>query len=256
MLKTPLKCPYNFVSLPYLRENIDKQSPVDCFAFSAGHLEMGLFQDSFKITAFTNLYHVWEFWRCLINCPRDLLLNIEFFHKNIKSQEVGLYKDKWFLKFNDPYQRASIFYLLNRYSENGLFSQSELTKHNFSKLNILSFERFAPLVKNLDLIYDNQRDFTNSFRHLNKEHTLLLPVGRRTKKLLKMKNVRSPETFYFNENKIFEYFNSKEQRMILLYKYNDEIDKLNFNKIYINKFGVPTKNTEFAEDVIMANFNL
>jgi hypothetical protein len=256
MYKTPLKCPHNFVSLGYLKDNLNKDVPIDCFAFSAGCIEIGLMLDNFKITAFTNLYHVWEFWRCLINSPESLLSNVEFFHKNIKNNEVGHYKNKWFVQLTDPYQRASVFYLLNRYSENGLFSQSEVTKHNFSKLNILSFERFAPLVKNLELIFDNQDDFTDSFKHLKKEHILFLPIGERQKKLLKSKNVRSPESFYFNEDKIFEHLQSGTQKTILLYKYDDSIDKLNFNKTYINKFGFRTDNTDLAEDVIITNFDL
>tara|TARA_B100001094_G_scaffold160856_1_gene155570 strand:- start:578 stop:1342 length:765 start_codon:yes stop_codon:yes gene_type:complete len=253
---TPLKCPHNFVSLGYLKDNLSRSTPVDCFAFGSGAVEIGLMLDNFKITAFTNLYHVWEFWRCLINSPESLLRNVEYFHKNIKYNELGFYKDKWFVQFTDPYQRASVFYLLNRYSDNGHFSQSEITKHNFSKLNILSFERFAPLVKNLDLVFDNQNDFTDSFKHLKKEHILFLPIGKRVNKLLKSKNVRSPETFYFNESKILEHLEAGTQKTILLYKYDHSIEKFNFNKTYINKFGLQTDNVDFAEDVIITNFDL
>lgn len=256
VLKTPLKCPHNFVSLDFLKDTLDKNVPIDCFAFRGGSIEISLMLDNFDITAFTNLYHVWEFWRCLINSPENLMMNIEFFHKNIKEKELAYYKQKWFIQFTNPYQRASVFYLLNRYSENGLFSQSELTKHNFSKLNVLSFERFAPLVKDLNLIYDNQTDFTNSFAHLNKEHLLFLPMGKKNNKLLKSKNVRSPETFYFNEDKIFDYFKKSDQKIILLYKYDESIDKLDFNKIHITKFGTRTTNTDLAEDTIIANFDL
>jgi site-specific DNA-adenine methylase len=256
MLMTPLKCPHNFVSLGYLKENLSRDTPIDCFAFRDGSIEIGLMADNFKITAFTNLYHVWEFWRCLLNSPETLLSNIEFFHKNIKDNELAHYRQKWFVQLTDPYQRASVFYLLNRYSQNGLFSQTEVTKHNFSKLNILSFERFAPIVKNLNLVFDNQNDFTDSFRHLKKDHVLFLPIGKRINKLLKFKNIRSPETFYFNEDKIFKHLEGNEQKVILLYKYDTSIDKFNFNKTYINKFGFRTENTDLAEDVIITNFDL
>ena len=255
-MKTPLKCPHKFASLDYLKDNLDVTTPIDCFAFGSGAMEFGLMRHGFNVTAFTNLYHIWEFWRCAITSPMNLIGKAEFFHENMDDKQVAYYRDNWYKQFTDPFQRASIFYLLNRYSDDGIFSYSELTRHNFSKLNIVSFERFIPFLQNLNLIYDNQVDFTNSFEHLNSENILFISIGALKHKLLKSKEARTPETYYFNHEKIHEYFDSKRQKVILLYKHNSLVEKLPFNKTYINKFGIKTENSEFAEDTIVANFDL
>lgn len=256
MLKTPLKCPYNFISLDYLTHNLDNNQPIDCFALGSGALEYGLIQKNFDVTAFTNLYHVWEFWTLAIQEPHLLIGKAEFFNKNLDDKKLSFYRDHWYRKITDPLQRASFFYLLNRYSENGLFSESELTKHNFSKLNVITFERFIPVLQKLKLIYDNQTDFTNSFEHLNKDNILIIQMGSPKRKLLVSKEVRTPESYYLNYNKIYEYLDSKRQKVILLYKHNEVVEKIPFKKIYINKFGTRTENVDMAEDTIIANFDL
>jgi hypothetical protein len=254
MTKTPLKCPHNFVSTAYLKEKLSTEDKINAFALSAGTIEFYLWENGYDLTVFSNQYFVWEFWKCLQNSPHTLLSNIKYFHKNLKVHEIGFYRDKWYTKFDNPYHRAAIFYLLNRYSEAGHFSHSEVTKHNFSPLNLQTLEHFAPVVKTIEMIYDNQKDFTNSFPHLEPSSVLLISAGEYKNTFLKSKNVRSIETYYFNHEKIREYLLSERQKVILVYKYNDHADKFFNKKTYINKFGTVTVNRELAEDLIVSNF--
>ena len=254
MSKTPLKCPHNFVSTSYLKEKITTEHKINAFALSAGTIEFDLWENGHDLTLFSNQYFVWEFWKCLQNSPHSLVYNIKYFHNNLKVSEIGFYRNRWYTKFTDPYQRAALFYLLNRYSETGHFSHSEVTKHNFSPLNLQTLERFAPVVKTIEMIYDNQRDFTVSFGHLEPSSVLLVSAGEYKQAFLRGKNVRSPETYYFNHEKMREYLLSKRQKVVLIYKYNHFTDKFFNNKTYINKFGFVTENPELAEDLIVSNF--
>ena len=253
-MKTPLKCPYNFVSANFLKEKLSVEDKINAFALSAGTIEFDLYLNGYDITLFSNQYFVWEFWKCLQNSPHTLLSSIKFFHKNLRTSDIGHYRDKWYQQHEDPYHRAAIFYLLNRYSDNGHFSYSEITKHNFSPLNLRTFENFAPAAKDIEMIYDNQRDFADSFEHLEESSVLLIPIGEYKKTFLKSKNVRSSETYYFNHQRIKEYLLSERQKVILIYKYNDFTDKFFENKKYISKFGTVTENPELAEDLIVSNF--
>jgi hypothetical protein len=81
-------------------------------------------------------------------------------------------------------------------------------------------------------------------------------MGSPKRKLLVSKEVRTPESYYLNYNKIYEYLDSKQQKVILLYKHNEVVEKIPFKKIYINKFGIRTENADTAEDTIIANFDL
>ena len=189
-----------------------------------------------------------------LKCPHNFVSTSYLKEKITTEHKIGFYRDRWYTKFTDPYQRAALFYLLNRYSETGHFSHTEVTKHNFSPLNLQTLERFAPVVKTIEMIYDNQRDFTVSFEHLEPSSVLLVSAGEYKQTFLKGKNVRSPETYYFNHEKLREYLLSKRQKVVLVYKYNHFTDKFFNNKTYINKLGFVTENPELAEDLIVSNF--
>ena len=113
---------------------------------------------------------------------------------------------------------------------------------------------FAPAAKKIEMIFDNQYDFADSFEHLEESSILLIPIGEYKNSPILNKNVRSAETYYFNHERIKEYLLSERQKVVLVYKYNDFTDKFYDNKTYINKFGMATENPELAEDLIVSNF--
>jgi len=254
MLKNLLKCPNNFVSSTYLKNKLLDDDKINSFAFSTGHIELDLFQNNYDISVYSNRYYVWEFWKCMINSSESVLHMVKYFHNELTPRDVVHYRDKWLTSFEDPYERAAFFYLLNRYSTDGNFSYTPVNKNNLSYLNFISFERSVSDIQMLDLHLDKQKDFSNSFKFLDCDSVLMIPVGRQKNNFLKHKNVTSPETYVFNHQKMKEYLLSERQKVILIYKYSNFTDKFFDNKTYISKFGTITENPELAEDLIVSNF--
>jgi hypothetical protein len=254
MLKTLLKCPNSFVCSRFIKDKLPNEEKISSFAFCSGHIELDLFQNNYDISVFSNRYYVWEFWKCMINSAESVLDTAKHFHKVLTPRDIQHYRDNWLISFEDPYERAALFYLLNRYSENGNFSYSEVDKNNLSYLNFVSFERSMSNVRLLDLHLDKRKDFSKSFKLLDSDSILLIPVGVQRNGFLKNKNVTTPETYVFDHQKMKEYVLSERQKVILIYKYSDFTDKFFENKTYISKFGTITENPELAEDLIVSNF--
>jgi len=254
MLKTPLRCPNRFVSSEFIKDRIPADCKIHSFALSAGTIEFGLIEKGYDITMYSNLYYVWEFWKCLNTDPYKLLHNIQYYHKILNADDLAFYKNNWTHKFESPFQRASLFYLFNRYSKDGDFTSSELSKHNFSPLNIRTLKDFIKNSTGIDLKLDRSPDFTDSIKLLPPEDILIIPIGRCKNTFLKPRSSTSPNKYFFNHKKLKEYIDSREQKILLIYKYNDYVDKMYDERIYINKFGKVTDNRANAEDMLVMNF--
>ena len=253
MLTTPLKCPHKFVCSDFLKKTLDQNQKIVSFAFSAGTLEIDLHLHGYDLLACSNRPYIMEFWDHLQKSPTGLLTTIRYLHDKVKTAQLTYYRDNWTTIFDRPHQRAAMFYLLNRYSDSGLFSRTAITKHNFSPLNLSMFQHHADIAKNLKLGFDPNNDFCDSFQHLDKNSILLIPIGEYKKRLL-IKNTKSPEAYNFNHQQIKDYLLMQEQKVMLIYKYNKHTDNFYDNKIYINKYGDVTENPELAEDLIVSNF--
>ncbi len=255
LLKTLLKCPNKFVCGNFIQDKIPSDAKISSFAFSSGSVEFDLFENHYDISFYSNRYYIWEFWRCLINSPEYMFKTIKFFHEHLSARDIRHYRDNWITSFENPFERAALFYLLNRYSSNGTFSFSDVDKNNLSYLNFLTFEREMFNASELDLNLIDQKDFTEVFDLLAHEDVLLIPIGKQKNTFLKNKNVTSPETYFFNHNKIRDHLLSNKQRVVLAYKYSKHTDDFyKEGKTYINKLGFVTKNPELAEDLIVSNF--
>ena len=254
MLKTPLRCPDQFVSTEFIKDKIPIDCKINSFALGAGTIELNLIDSGYDITVCSNLYYVWEFWKCLITDPYKLFHNIEYNHKTLNSNDLAFYRNNWTRKFDSPFQRAALFYLFNRYSEDGDFTSSELSKHNFSPLNIRSLENFIESSANINLKLDRSLDFTDSIKLLPSDNILIIPVGRCKNTILKPRASTSPNKYFFNHKNLREHIDNREQKILLIYKYNDYVDKMYNDKVYINKFGKATENRDLAEDMIVVNF--
>jgi site-specific DNA-adenine methylase len=254
MLKTLLKCPDKFVSGQYLLSKIQTDDKIRGFGLRSGYIEFGFHENEYNITVGTNRYFVWEFWKCLTNCSASLLRNIKFFHKNLTTQEVAFYQDNWFMSFDDPYERAAFYYLLNRYSSNGTLSEPYIDKNNLSILNLSFFEDHASNAKNIKLRYDRVEDLTECFSLSEPDEIVLVPVGKFKKSLFLENRAKLVDTPTFPHEAMRDFLQSQVRRSIFVYKYDPRLEKLYDNKTYINKFGKVTENPEMAEDLIVSNF--
>ena len=253
MLNTLLKCPNKFVCSRFLKETLSLEQKIKTYGLRAGHIETDLHQAGFDITLTTNRYFIWEFWRCLINSPQSLLRDIKFFHKNLTSLDVSQYRHNWYAQFHDPYERAAIFYLLNRYSKNGKLLCKEMSKHNFSNLNLLSFESMMPMTKDLKLSFTSYENLIFSFKEVEEDTTIVFPIGSCKRNYILKKEVKSIDESNYDLEKIKQFLESKQRRMFLIFKFDPYVDGLFDNKIYINKFGEVTEDPLLAADLIATN---
>lgn len=255
MLNTLLKCPNKFVSSVFLKSFLNEENNIKSYGLKAGHIETDLHLAGLNITMVSNRYHVWEFWKCLIEVPERLLSTIEYYHREIKVSDLSHFKDNWYKMFEDPLERAAMFYLFNRYSVNGVTSCSGISKHNFSKFNIVSFEKSIPLAKDLKLKFTANEDFVDSFKNIKDDAAVLVPIGKlKLDHILKKEN-RSIDTANYNLHNLKHYISSSERKVVLIFKYNREIDLFFDNKIYINNYGMVTEDSNKAEDLIVTNVN-
>ena len=138
---------------------------------------------------------LWEFWKCLSNSPDTVISAIKFFHKNLTDHDVLYYKDKWYKHFEDPYERAALYYLLNRYSDEGRLYSARITKDNFSPFNLNFLEKHAYAAKNLRLFYLDGEDLVSKFLNkLSSDNIILLPIGKFKRNVIVKKNTHSINT--------------------------------------------------------------
>ena len=255
MLNTLLKCPNKFVSSAFLKDFLDTNTPIKTYGLRAGHIETDLSFAGFDVTMGTNRYFIWEFWNCLIQSPWGLRNAIEYYHRETKTSELSYFKDHWFTMFKKPEDRAAFFYLLNRYSKNGTLECSELSKHNFSKFNMVSFENSIPLVKNLKLSFTPHEDLIDSVEAVTDGAVILLPIGKMKRDYILQKEIKTLDNSNYNFEKVRHYMDKDKNKIVMVFKYDKYTDNFFKNKIYINKFGVVTEDSNLAEDLIVTNMN-
>ena len=256
MLKMLLKCPNNFASADYIRNKLTADDKIVSFGLYSGYLEMDLFEKGHDITIYTNRYWTYEFWRCLANSPDSVVRSVEFFHRKLSVWDISQCRDKWFERFEDPYDRAGVYYLLNRYSKSGHIFDLDLSKHNFSRLNLSFLERHSAAAKKLKLFYVEEESPDKIFKQVPSDDVVLLPIGKFKRKYILEKKTQAIDSPTYDYEKLKESLINNEHRMIIVHKYDHHADKFydRVHKTYINKFGMTTEKPELAEDLIVSNF--
>ena len=250
-----LKCPDRYVSFEYLRDKLPQDCKIKSYALKSGHIELSLYHNGYDIIPHTNRYFVYEFWKCINNSHESLYSTIKYFHKNLSISDIGFYRDNWYYHFDDPYERAAIFYLLNRYSMDGSLNCIDISKHNFSKLNLLEFEKLCPHIKSLNFCFDGDENLINCFNKVPEDNIIIVPVGKMKRTYLLKKNIITIDKSTFNHENLKSFIDSQKIKCMLIYKYDKYVDKFyENNKTYINKLGFVTENPELAEDLIVSNF--
>ena len=253
---TPLKSPNNFICAEVLKNIISKDVKIDSFWFLSGQLELSLYNNGYDVTFFTNKFFVWEFWQHLKNNHEVFIGNIKYVHDNLEDRDLVYIKDTWTTFFDDSDLRAALFYLLNRYSTNGIFTRNEIMKTNFSPLNLRQLNLLAPLIENAEFRYHNQEDFCDFIEADNEDNLYLIPATEYKYKVLKNNIIKNKEEVYFNHERIFKLLKNSDKKILAIYKYNQFVEKMHENKILIDRSGQRTNNRNLAEEIVFYNFSL
>ena len=254
MLKMLLKCPNKFVSADYIRDKLSIEDKITSFGLCSGYIEMDLFEKGYDISMVTNRYWTYEFWRCLANSPNDVLSSVEYYHEKLNTQNIAQYRENWFERFENPYDRSAIYYLLNRYSKSGSLYDVDFTKHNFSRLTLSFLKRCAHSAKDIKLSYVQEENSHDIITNISPNSVLLLPIGVYKNNYVIQKNTQAINAPSYDYNKLKSLLSKKEYKMIILHKYDQRADQFYENKTYINKLGTVTDDPSLAEDLIVSNF--
>lgn len=142
-MKSPLRVPSReFKCLSLLKKLIPLESVVHSFLMFDGGLELALSHDGRYVVGHTNKYVIHEFWRCVQADPDRIATVAEYFQPIEDENVFYLLQENW-PKYHDPYIRAALFLLLNRYSENGQISYGKFTPERYRPTDLVSLKKLV-----------------------------------------------------------------------------------------------------------------
>jgi|TARA_Y100000310_G_scaffold285455_1_gene308919 site-specific DNA-adenine methylase len=255
-MKSPIKdATTDFKCLGILKRMIPVGSVVHSFLFYNGALEFGLSESQRFVRAHTNRYVVYEFWKCVLENPKRISEMVSGNALRFGNENMfHLLQESW-PTFADPYLRASLFYILNRCSDQGLISTGKMDIKNFNALAISHLRNFKVQNFHLDFIKENEI-FDKIPPTINADY-LLLPAGRFDYNFFDTGKSRGFETTIIKHKEIAEQLKEmNNQKWILIYKNHPQVFELykNHNIIKTDQYGKQTSDIEQARDVIIANF--
>ena len=79
-MQSPLKCPTEVNYIDVIDSILPNQCDVKTFLFFSGNLELGLASRNYSVTAYTNKYVIFEFWKCVAEDPTNIIQKAEWLH--------------------------------------------------------------------------------------------------------------------------------------------------------------------------------
>tara|TARA_B100000085_G_C18558787_1_gene518705 strand:+ start:1447 stop:2211 length:765 start_codon:yes stop_codon:yes gene_type:complete len=254
-MKSPLKIPSKqFKALSVLKSIVPKNSYVHSFLFFNGDIELSLAIDDRFVVAHTNCYVIYEFWKCLEIDPARVANVVEHFSPIESKNIFHLLQDNWY-KYADPFVRSGLFFLLNRYSDDGYISRGELSDEKFNPLATVSLQKMN--FSNLFFKFDEDENFLTGIKQINDNcDYIFMPVGEFSLNFFEDGKSLGQEDTKVIHRKIKEEMARKENKIILLYRYTKAVKKFyrDYKKLYIDKWGKQTTNEEKASEVLIVNF--
>jgi hypothetical protein len=255
-MKTPLKSPsIELKSVATLLKLIPPQSLVHTGLLYDGKLEIELASNNRFVVAHTTKYVIYEFWRCLREDPRRVAAFAEHMHPIEDKNIFYLLQENW-PKYADPFVRAGLFLMLNRYSDTGLVSRGAMDIDNYSPLAILNLKS-AIMPPNFHLFLDDEGPFLPCFEKIQDDcDYLVIPAGRHQMNLLEKDTKSTFEETMIDHEEVHKFFSNTTHKTLVVYEYSPSIAKMyqQYNQYIVDKWGRQTETNKFAEELIIANF--
>ena len=99
--------------------------------FFGGNIELNLAQMNRFVVAHTNKYVIYEFWDCVMKEPKKIGDMSKFLFSATEPNIFYILQENW-PKYNDPYLRSAMFFLLNRKCRLGTRNTRKMKKSSFS----------------------------------------------------------------------------------------------------------------------------
>ena len=254
-MKTPLQEPNTFNCVNFLKTHIPEGSVVNSFLFYSGGLEFQLAASNRFVIGTTNKYVIYEFWHCAFRDPERVMKSAEFFHGRMVPQMAHLMQEGW-AGYKDPFVRAALFFLLNRYSDVASPSRGHVRLDAYNPIASMRFRRL-PELQNFFVNFHHDDDYMIGIEESPPADYFLFPVGKFNYNLFEHGKSTGYETVSVNHRELREKLHSiGDQKAMIIYHNHRAIPKFykDFNLHYLDAYGRPTSDAEEAKEVIVANF--
>ena len=246
---------YQTNALATILTMIPEGKVIDSYLLFDGSLEVALSKYQRFVCAHTTQYVVYEFWRCLLEDPKQIYNIVTSEHFKFDEQDYEYLQEHW-ARYKDQYMRSALFYLLNKCSSTGAVSHGALNFDNFNIANLLDLKSFK-VPRNMHITHDNSSDFIDTLSAKTSGEYNIINAGLFSLDyFIDGKSFGLEETRYEHRD-LYEYFKATDKNTIVIYKnrkqaiemYKDSAKKL----IFLNQYGKPTTQ-EKAKEIIIANF--
>ena len=256
---SPIKSSNSFNCKRDILKIIPEGSVVSTFLFFDGELDLWLAEAERFVSAHTNKYVIYEFWKCVEESPERLIETTKFIQERTQDSPDMLYllQESWATHKN-PYIRSALFFLLNTYSSLNLVSSGRLNMDKFNPISLHRLKRIR-MDKNFHLTLCNTEDFLESFEERTKESDFaIIPAGKFAYNFFKEHQEQAHETTMIDHDHLYNTIRKSQKKIIVLYKFHPHIVKLykDFAIRYYDSQGNPTNNSKEAKEILIANFGI
>ena len=255
-MRSPLKDKDGFTCLDTINALLPEGCPVKTFLFFSGNLELALENYRHPVTAYTNKYVTFEFWKCAARDPYNIIQKAEWLHKKLDLNLVYTFQEKWPI-YKDPFVRSALFLLLNIYSNRGGISSGHFNLQNYNPIVLNKLKSLYNIDKKINIVYHHDESYLDCFDEIEvKNEVLVIPAGKFSHNWLQHGTSRGFEDYVVNHKDLKQKLEEKKCKFILCYRNHRNLYDFysDYNMKLINKYGVETKNLENCHDVLVYNF--
>ena len=258
-MKTPIKLPdREFKALSAVKKLFPAGSYIHSFLLYNAGLEIPLSTDGRYVISHTNKYSIYEFWTCLSLNPEQVQKVIEHFD-NIEDKNIFYLLQETLPTYPDPYLRAGIFFLLNKYSKTGYVSRGKFDPSSYNPLALANLRRVS--FQNFMVTYNKEQDLIKNMKNIKTRcDYIFVPVGDFSLNLLRDKegdfNALAYDQTFVDTKALKQFITETDKKTAYLYHYKPSVAKFfKDQKLYfVDKWGRPTNEENKAKEVIVANF--
>ncbi len=255
-MKSPLKLTTKqFKSLPVLKGLLPVGSVIHSFLMFDGGVEIPLAADGRFVVSHTNSYSIYEFWTCLKQNPEQVRSVITYFD-NIEDPNIFYLLQETQPNYADPFVRAGIFFLLNKYSKTGYISHGEFEPDSYNPAAFVNLMR-VPFGM-LDIQLNKSDNFWESIEKIKTVcDYVLVPVGDYSLNIFEDTGATlGYDQTRVNHRQLKQTLTNSDKRMVLMYHYTPSVARFykDHSLHFVDKWGRRTDSDKNAVEVLVANF--
>tara|TARA_R110002020_G_scaffold267389_3_gene482513 strand:- start:61 stop:828 length:768 start_codon:yes stop_codon:yes gene_type:complete len=255
-MRSPLKNTADINYIDLLDSILPAECPVKTFLFFSGNLEMGLQSRNHAVTAHTNKYVIFEFWKCASADPFNIIQKASWLHKKIDVNLIYLFQENW-PTYKDPYVRSALFVLLNMYSQQGSLSSGHFSLEGYSANLLDKLRTLYQIDKKINIAYHHDDNCLDCFDKLKiGEEVLIFPVGRFSHNWLDHGKSAGFEEYGVNHKKLKQNLEQSGAKFIVCYDKHPKLFELysGYNIKFVSKYGIETSDYESSSHLMIYNF--